>query len=488
MRNKLFSSIRARMSGIYLLITVCALFFIGKMVSDLMEDFLVSQRTQTQRQETTRLALELGSALGNNNAEELYSYVQERAYAMGGRVLVLDTDAVVQVDSASQHNGFRLPYREIRDVLVGGMESSFGFHHVHRDMTKTGPLAMGEEAVWTVYYTAPITVDGVYVGAVLYCASIQDVVDSINDVTRQIAIIFIIMMITIVILVFLLSGWLTKPIMDLTVAIRKMGTQGSGVRVKVSGSDEMAELGNAFNRMSERIEDHNRVRDEFIANVSHELKTPLSTMKLLSENILYQEHPDPAMMQEFFGDVNHEMDRLSRIVTELLRLVQEDAGAQELLKEPLRLDVLAGRVCKRLSPLALEKGIEIKTELSPVSICGDKSRMEQVIINLVENAIKYTDAGSVGVRAYAGEGEAVFQVSDTGIGIPEEAVAHLFERFYRVDKARSRSTGGTGLGLAIVEKIVTLHGGRIDVASKMGKGSTFTVHLPLEEEAAYEEE
>ena len=487
MRNKLFGSIRAQMSAIYLLITVCALFFIGKMVSDLMEDFLVSQRTQTQRQETTRLALELGSALEDQDSQGLYAYVQERAYSMGGRVLVLDTDAVVQVDSASQHNGFRLPYREVRDVLLGGLESSFGFHHVQRDAEKTGLLPLNEESVWTVYYTAPITRDGSYVGAVLYCASIQDVVDSINDVTRQIAMIFVIMMVTIVILVFLLSGWLTKPIEDLTVAIRRMGTRGYGVRVKVSGTDEMTELGNAFNRMSERIEDHNRVRDEFIANASHELKTPLSTMKLLSETILYQDNPDPAMMKEFFGDVNHEVDRLSRIVTELLRLVQEDAGTQELLPECMRLDALADRVCKRLSPLAMDKGIKLKTELLPACVRADVARMEQVVINLVENAIKYTDAGSVRVRVFTEENEAVFQVSDTGIGIPAEAMAHLFERFYRVDKARSRSTGGTGLGLSIAEKIVALHGGYIKVSSKMGEGSTFTVRLPLYTEAANEE-
>ncbi|MEA5059041.1 MAG: HAMP domain-containing sensor histidine kinase [Candidatus Pelethousia sp.] len=485
MLNKHFGSIRARMSGIYLLITVCALFFIGKMVSDLMEDFLVSQRTQNQRQETARLALEIGPELGENDAEGLYAYVQERAYSMGGRVLVLDTDAVVQADSASQHNGFRLPYREVRDVLLGGLETSFGFHHVYRDEEKTGLLTIGEEAVWTVYYTAPITVDGVYVGAVLYCVSIQDVVDSINDVTRQIAMIFIIMMITIVILVFLLSGWLTKPIVDLTAAIRRMGTQGYGVRVKVSGSGEIAELGNAFNRMSERIENHNRVRDEFIANASHELKTPLATMKLLSETILYQENPDPAMMKEFFGDVNHEMDRLSRIVTELLRLVQEDAGAQELVREPIRLDTLADQICKRLTPLAADKNIALKADVNPVTVYADMARMEQVVINLVENAVKYTDTGSVRVRVYAGDNEAVFQVSDTGIGIPEEAVVHLFERFYRVDKARSRGTGGTGLGLAIAEKIVALHGGYIQVSSKVGEGSTFTVHLPFNTEANY---
>lgn len=483
MRNKLFGSVRARMSGIYLLITVCALLFIGQMVANLMEEFLVSQRTQNQSQETARLALEIGPELSDFDGERLFSYVQERAYSMNGRILLLDMDAVVQVDSASQHNGYRLPYREVQDVLVGGMETSYGFHYVQRDEEQTGLLPWDQKAIWTVYYTAPITVDGTYVGAVLYCASIQDVVDSINDVTRQTTMIFVIMMVTIVILTFLLSGWLTKPIVELTAAIRRMGTQGYGVRVKVTGGGEIAELGRAFNRMSERIEDHDRVRDEFIANASHELKTPLATMKLLSESILYQDDPDPAMMKEFFNDVNHEIDRLSRIVTELLRLVQEDTGVQALTLEPVRLDQLTETVCKRLQPLAADKRIDLSVETVPVTIQADPSRMEQVVINLVENGLKYTDAGSVKARVFIEDNEAVFQVVDTGIGIPENAVDHLFERFYRVDKARSRGTGGTGLGLAIVEKIVALHSGYIQVSSQLGQGSTFTVRLPLKGES-----
>jgi signal transduction histidine kinase len=477
------------MAGIYLLITVCALVFINGMVSNLMGDFLVAQRTQAQRQETTRLALELGPDLGGYAADEIYQYIKERAYSMGGRVLVLDIDAVVQADSASQHNGFLLPYREVRDVLVGGMENSYGFHHIQRDAERTGLLSTGEETVWAVYYTAPITVDGVYTGAVLFCASIQDVVDSIRAVTRQTTMIFVIMMLTIVVLTFLLSGWLTRPIVELTAAIRRMGAQGYGVRVKVPrGGGEMAELSVAFNRMSERIEDHDRLRDEFIANASHELKTPLATMKLLSESILYQQTPDPSMMLEFFSDVNHEVDRLSRVVTELLRLVQEDAGIVQLHPEPFRLDTLVESVCKKLLPLAKDKGIALSAQLQPVTLYADALRIEQVAINLVENAIKYTDAGSVRVQTFTKNGEAGFAVTDTGIGIPEEAVAHLFERFYRVDKARSRGTGGTGLGLSIAERIITLHGGAIDVQSKPGQGSTFTVRLPLGEEAAKHEE
>ena len=202
-------------------------------------------------------------------------------------------------------------------------------------------------------------------------------------------------------------------------------------------------------------------------------------MKLLSESILYEENPDPAEMREFFEDVNHEVDRLSNVITDLLRLVQFDQTQQELNRRPIRLDELATQVTRRLEPLAEQKGVSLTCKGYPAVVEGEAARLEQAITNLVENAIKYTDRGSITVTVEANGDEARLLVKDTGIGIPEEAAPHLFERFYRVDKARSRGTGGTGLGLAIVEKIIGLHGGYVSVESALGKGSCFTVHLPL---------
>ena len=465
---------------IYLLITVLVLIAVSGLVSDLLEEFLVSQRTRTQLQETTRLALEIAPELQDTDVDALFEYIEERAYSLGGRVLVLDSDAVVQIDSASRHNGLLLPYPEVREVLRDGKESSYGFHYISGNAEES-VFSNNEQSKWAVYYTAPIVLEGAHVGAVLFSASIQDVVDSLNDVTQRITLIFTVVILIVIALIFILSGWITKPIVELTSAIRKMGTQGY-VRVNAGGSGEIAELGLAFNRMSERIEDHDRTRDEFVANASHELKTPLATMKILSESILYQDNPDPAMMKEFFGDVNHEVDRLSRIVTELLRLVQEDQGRNALNFTEVRLDSLVSNICNRLNGLAEKKNISLNVDLVPVTIEGDSLRLEQVAVNIIENAIKYTDEGHVDVTVTDEEDWALITVSDTGIGIPEESVEHLFERFYRVDKARSRSTGGTGLGLSITEKIVTLHGGSISVKSKLGEGSRFTVSLPVKQQ------
>ena len=489
-----FGSLRWRMVGIYLLVTVLVLVAISSLVSSLMEEFLVSQRTQDQLQETARLALEVAPYMSGADVDELFTYIEDRAYSMGGRVLVLDSDAVVQMDSASRENGFLLPYREVREVLREGKDSAYGFHHILRGGDE-GVFTQGDQSIWAVYYTVPLTVSGHRDGAVLFSASIQDVVDSLNEVTRQITVIFVAVVIIIIIAIFLLSGWITKPIVELTSAIRRMGTQGY-VRVDEKGSGEIAELGRAFNRMSERIEDHDRVRDEFVANASHELKTPMTTIAGYTDGILDGTIPpenerqylqiisdESRRLKEFFGDVNHEVDRLTRIVTELLRLVQEDTSDGQLNLEKLDLDKLVGSVCTRLDSLARNKNIKLVTDLRTVTMEGDRMRLEQVAVNLVENAIKYTDEGTVSVRVAREDNYAVLEVKDTGIGIPEESVEHLFERFYRVDKARSRSTGGTGLGLSITEKLVTQHHGKIEVKSKIGEGSCFTVRIPIRQES-----
>lgn len=476
---KALDSVRWRMVGVYLLITILALVAISGTVTGLLEEFLVSQRTQTQLQSTIELAERVAADIYIADTDELFSYIAERAQAMGGRILVLDSDSVVQIDTASRQNGSLLPYREVREVLREGSDSAYGFHYISRGEDE-GIFSFDEESIWAVYYTVPLVRDGAVSGAVMFSSSIQDVVDSIAHVTQRITLTFAIVIIAMVIVVSILSGWLTRPIAELTSAIRRMGTQGY-VRVNVKGSSEITELGQAFNRMSERIEEHDRTRNEFVANASHELKTPLATMKLLSETILYQDDPDPALMKEFFGDINHEVDRLTCIVSELLKLVQEDSSAGGLNFENIRLDNLVRGVCGRLAALAENKNITLTTNLEPVEMQGDGMRLEQIVVNLVENAIKYTDEGSVQVSV-ADEGEwAVFTVKDTGIGIPEESIEHLFERFYRVDKARSRSTGGTGLGLSITEKLVSLHGGSIEVKSKPGEGSTFTVQLPIKQ-------
>jgi len=477
--RRFFGSIRFRIVVIYLALMILAFVAVSSVVSALVEQFLVSQRTGEQQRQTERLALELSPLFASQDTRKLYSIASEWVQESGGRVLLLDTDAVVQMDTASQYNGLRLPYREVRDILLTDQESSYGFHKLTNYSEIKDIFAFISSTGWVVYYTAAVTVDGTIHGVLLYAASIQDAVDSVNGVTQQIALVFVVFAVFVGMVSLMVSGWLTRPIVTLTNAIKRVGAQGYGDRVPVRGKDELSELSEAFNIMSEKLENHDRLRNEFVSNASHELKTPLSTMKLLAESMLYEENPDPGVTWEFFSDINHEVDRLTHIVNDLLRLVNEDnADFSALNLTTVDFDELAARVIKRLLPLAKNKDIRLEKKLVPVRIECDESRIEQVVTNLVDNAIKYTDRGSVSVTVKPDGAFAVLIVHDTGIGIPKESIPRLFERFYRVDKARSRDTGGTGLGLSIVESIVSLHGGYIQVESVVGRGSTFTVRLP----------
>ena len=471
------------MVAIYFCVTFLAMLVIGVIISNIMESLLVSQRIEVQSGETRRVALEIAPWFNEHNADKLYSHILEKASELGGRILILDNYAIVQADSASAYNGMSLPFHEVRQVLHGTSDCTYGFHRIDQNKALDSQTGAGEGIgqIWAVYYTAPIINDGIYLGAVLFSTEIQDVHDGITDIIRRITTVFFITVIAMGVITFILSGLLTKPIVELTGVIRRMGTQGFGARVMViDGSvGEVAELSRAFNRMSEQIEDHDRVRDEFVSNASHELKTPLSAMKVLSESILYENDPDPLVMREFFLDVNSEVDRLTGIINDLLSLVREEGGQAELNISDVRLDELALRVVKRLLPLCEKKGLKLETHISPVLFEADSERLEQVISNLVDNAIKYTDTGKIVVTVKQEGENAVLMIQDTGIGIPKDAQQRLFERFYRVDKARSRGTGGTGLGLAIVERIVSMHNGYISLKSEPAKGSDFTLYLPM---------
>lgn len=255
-------------------------------------------------------------------------------------------------------------------------------------------------------------------------------------------------------------------------------------RIDIRGSGEFRQLGESFNIMSEKLEDLDNARNEFVSNASHELKTPLSAIKVLTESLLHMGIDDPEIYKEFLSDINFEIDRLNSIITDLLALVQLDkqSGAVQLNKEPVDLAKLAIRTLKSLQLLAEQKNITIGiSNDDEVVVEGDSTKLQQVISNLVDNAIKYTpEGGRVSIDVNRSPEFAVLRVSDTGIGIPPEDLSRIFDRFFRVDKARSRNTGGTGLGLSIANRIVLMHGGYLRVYSQEGKGSTFYIELPYE--------
>ncbi|MFQ5586121.1 MAG: sensor histidine kinase [Thermodesulfobacteriota bacterium] len=282
-----------------------------------------------------------------------------------------------------------------------------------------------------------------------------------------------------------LTGKTLRPVANITQMARKIGAESLNERLETPGPrDEIGRLAETFNEMIARLEgSFNRTR-QFTADASHELKTPLTIMKGEVEVALKGEKGEERL-KEVLVSVLEEIDRMSYIVTNLLDLARVDQDRGEAVKEGVKLDHIVSERFELAVRLAAEKGVGLEvTTNRPATVSGDPVRLGQVVFNLIDNAIKYTQKGGrVTISLETDTDCAVMRVSDTGVGIGQEDIPYLFDRFYRVDKARTREAGGAGLGLSICKEIVDAHGGRIEVESEPGVGSTFTVYLPIEKSA-----
>jgi heavy metal sensor kinase len=257
-------------------------------------------------------------------------------------------------------------------------------------------------------------------------------------------------------------------------------------RVAVPSSrDELGRLAETLNDMLNRIERGVQEQQRLVADASHELRTPLAVMRSEIDVCLRAPDLPEDDAREVLSSVGEEVERMSRILDNLLTLARIDEGRLDLLCAPQRLDAMVAEVLDKLRPIAHAKGIGLVAEGESAEVLADGPRFELVITNLVDNAIKYTGAGgTVRVVVWRDPHEAGISVHDTGPGIGADALPHLFDRFYRADAARSRADGGSGLGLSICKEIVTAHGGRLWASSELGHGSSFTLAMPLESDSA----
>ena len=266
---------------------------------------------------------------------------------------------------------------------------------------------------------------------------------------------------------------------ELFVSVRKLHGGDYSARLPERGHDELARLGTAFNRLAARLDQSEGVRKQFVSNASHELKTPLASIKLLTDSIL-QNNMDPATMREFVADVGDEADRLTRLSAKLLELTRLDSQpAEDRDLVPVR--AVADRVLRMLTPVARKQEIRLDLDCpEDIVVLATADDLYQVLFNLVENGIKYNvKDGSVTIRSEVVSDSVIISVEDTGMGIPDSEKPHIFERFYRVDKARSRKAGGAGLGLSIVSDMVTRNDGSITVTDRKGGGSCFRLSFPF---------
>jgi len=280
----------------------------------------------------------------------------------------------------------------------------------------------------------------------------------------------------------LLSQVLTRKIGELLTAIRKVREGAYSHRAEVRGRDEIAQIGHEFNSLTDRLQVTENARRRFVSDASHELKTPLAAIRLLTDSILQTDNMDPETTREFVTDIGQEAERLSRITEDLLRLTRLDSSVLEPATTVEVLPVLE-QVMRRMYLIAQEKGVDLTYDAAgDCHVLATRDEIHQVIYNLVDNAVKYTPAGGFAQVSLSLDGaEVVLTVSDNGPGIPEADLPRIFERFYRVDKARSRAAGGTGLGLSIVHDTVERRGGKVTVSNRSEGGAEFVVRWPAME-------
>lgn len=466
-----------------------ALIVINIAVSASLGQYLINQRVTEQSQKLNGYAVSLSAYLTEADPDAIYNIAQECSQDMQGRVLLLNMQGVVQIDTFFTLNGTQLDTGEVLALTQGEKDTAYSFHSLKLTDSSAPldntylPYKKNRSSYWAAYYTSTIIVGDTRSGILLVSVPVQDVVDRIDSIRVTVYVISGIIGIIAIFVIVYMANRITLSVRKFNGAIANMSAGDFSVKVDEDGLGELSDLAGAFNIMSRRLENLDKSRNEFVSDASHELKTPLASMKILTEALLTQSEAPIELYREFLGDINHEVDRLTLVINDLLALVRMDRNENDIVRMPIQLGGLIERVIDNLKPLAERKEIEISFVYDDVIVPVDENKIQQMLTNLIDNAIKYSPANTtVSVSLGTADRYAKIVVSDQGFGIPQEAISRVFERFYRVDKARSRSTGGTGLGLAITKNIVELHGGHIELESEEDKGSVFTVYLPLNAE------
>lgn len=327
--------------------------------------------------------------------------------------------------------------------------------------------------------TVPIVSNGVTIGSVYLLEDDPQQGALLQRLQRTILTITIFLEVILILFSLAFSRAFSARMRRIMMSMRILREGDFSHRLAMTGNDELTVLAEEFNDLTDRLQTSENKRQQFVSDASHELKTPLASIKLLSDSIL-QNDMDIDTIREFVSDIGSEAERLNHMSEKLLNLTKGEADTAEAEPEIIYMAPTVQRVSKMLSALANSRGVQIITELDEdVPILIREDDLYQITFNLAENGIKYNHPdGTLTLRLSRGEGNGILTVTDTGTGIPEDSIPHIFERFYRVDKARSRASGGSGLGLAIVRNMVLRNNGSIGVESTFGKGSTFTVEFP----------
>lgn len=401
---------------------------------------------------------------GEVTSEVLQTELEQMSNIYSGRVMVIDEQFIITEDTYHMDIGKTIVSEDVVRCFRGEGTSRYDAQNRYIEITSPVFDAGGKNVVEVL----------------LVCVSTDSIIDNRTIFKHHGDVSGFVLAAMIFFAGTVLSLMIVHPFKRIANSIESF-TEGQDTSFLTETTySETRRISDAVNKMLSKMKATDDSRNEFVSNVSHELKTPLTSMKVLADSLLMQEEVPAELYKEFMQDMSEEIERENKIINDLLSLVKMDKTANVMNIITADINELVERTLKRLRPIAAERNIELVFEsFRPVTAEIDEMKLTLAVTNLVENAIKYNkENGWVHVSLNADHRNFYLEIADSGMGIPKEDQAHIFERFYRVDKSHSREIGGTGLGLAIARSAVVMHRGAIKVFSQPGEGTTFTVRIP----------
>ncbi len=464
---RFFKSLRFYIILLLMLVGIIPCVVMKAMVLESYEKRAVDVRTAEIQNQCTILCNQLGGShyLENGVSEIIQSELIQLSNIYNGRIMVVNNDFCIVEDTYDLEKGKTMVSEDVMNSFGGKAVSRYDGEN--RFIEVASPIKAEDE--------------GEVLGVMLVSVSTDTIAATKALLGRKANIAELIMILVVMAAAVFLGTVMVRPFAKITQSIGDLTDGYDTDYLQVYTYEETGLISDAFNKMIGRLKSLDESRQEFVSNVSHELKTPLTSMKVLSDSILMQKDAPVKLYQEFMGDLSEEIERENKIINDLLALVKMDKTAADMNIKPENINEVIERILKRLRPLAAEADIEVVYEsFRPVTAEIDEVKLSLAVTNLVENAIKYnSEEGWVHVSLNADHKYFYIEIADSGIGIPEEETEHIFERFYRVDKSHSREIGGTGLGLSIARNVVVMHRGAIKVFSQPGEGTTFSVRIPI---------
>ena len=419
--------------------------------------------------------------LQDTSNEAINAELEQMSNLYDGRVIIINGNFRIVKDTYSISEGKTIISEEVIRCFKGESTTRYDKENGYIEMTIPIEAPSSGKNQTTQADAGKKPEQSQVVGVMLASVSTDSIATTMEILNRKALIIEIVMIICIFGVAVGFSSILVKPFNRVTQAITEVKDGFTDEPIAVPDYIETEHIIDAFNQLLTQMKVIDDSRQEFVSNLSHELKTPLTSMKVLADSLMQQEDAPLELYQEFMQDIANEIERENKIINDLLSLVKMDKTAAQMNITAVDINELIESVLKRLRPIARLRDVEVTFEsIRPVTAEIDEVKITQVFTNLVENAIKYNkEHGWVKVLLDADHQFFTVEISDSGIGIPEADYDHIFERFYRVDKSHSREIGGTGLGLAITRNAILLHRGSVKVASTEGEGTSFTVKIPL---------